>query len=35
MIWLEDSPVFGVDKDDYVISFIDQIITCEKLNVNP
>ena len=30
MIWLEDVPVFGVDKDEDVVSFIDQIITCEK-----
>ena len=29
MLWLEDAPVFGIDKDEDVISFIDQIITCE------
>ena len=34
MLWLENTPVFGVDKDDNVISFIDQIITCEKPNDN-
>jgi hypothetical protein len=35
MIWLENAPVFGVDKDNDVISFIDQIVTCEKPNDNP
>jgi hypothetical protein len=30
LIWLENSPVFGVDKDEDVIAFIDQIITCGK-----
>ena len=34
MLWLENAPVFGVDKDDNVISFIDQTITCEKPNDN-
>ena len=29
MLWLKDAPVFGIDKDEDVISFIDQIITCE------
>ena len=28
LIWLENAPVFGVDKDDDVTSFIDKIITC-------
>jgi hypothetical protein len=28
LIWLENAPIFGVDKD--VIAFIDQIITCTK-----
>ena len=28
LIWLENAPVFGVDKDEDVIVFIDQIITC-------
>ena len=28
LIWLENAPVFGVDKDEEVIAFIDQIITC-------
>ena len=28
LIWLENAPVFGVDKDDDVASFIDKIITC-------
>ena len=30
LIWLEDAPVFGVDKLEDVTSFIDQIITCQK-----
>ena len=30
LIWLEDAPVFGVDKDEDVSSFIDKIITCRK-----
>ena len=34
MIWLEGAPVFGVDKDDDV-TFIDQIITCQKPNDDP
>ena len=32
MLWLENAPVLGVDKDDNVISFIDRITTCEKPN---
>lgn len=30
LIWLENAPVFGVDKDEDVIAFIDQTITCTK-----
>ena len=30
LIWFENAPVFGVDKDEDVISFIDQIISCSK-----
>ena len=30
LLWLEDAPVFGVDKDEDVASFIDKIITCRK-----
>ena len=30
LIWLEDAPVFGADKDEDVSSFIDKIITCRK-----
>ena len=30
LIWLEDAPVFGVDGDEDVSSFIDTIITCRK-----
>ena len=32
LIWLEDAPVFGVDKDEDVSSYIDKIITCRKPN---
>ena len=32
LIWLEDAPVLGVDKDEDVSSFIDKIITCSKPN---
>ena len=34
MIWLEDAPVFGVDNDEHIVTFIDWIITCEKPNNN-
>ena len=30
LIWLENALVFGVDKDEDVIAFIDQTITCSK-----
>ena len=30
LIWLEDTPVFGVDDNDKVIAFIDKIISCKK-----
>ena len=36
LIWLENAPIFGVDKDDDVTSFIDKIITCHlPLNNKP
>ncbi len=35
LTWLENSPVFGVDKDEEVIAFIDQIITCRKPDSDP
>ena len=34
-IWLENAPTFGVDFDCDVVSFIDNIVTCEKPTVNP
>ena len=34
LIWLENAPVFGRDKDSDVTAFIDQIITCKKPNNN-
>ncbi|XP_028418500.1 uncharacterized protein LOC114543885 [Dendronephthya gigantea] len=30
LIWLENAPVFGVDKDEDVVAYIDSIITCSK-----
>ncbi|CAB4032890.1 ATP-dependent DNA helicase PIF1 [Paramuricea clavata] len=30
LIWLQNTPVFGVDKDEDITAFIDQIITCCK-----
>ena len=30
LIWFENAPVFGVDKDEDVTAFIDKIITCRK-----
>ena len=35
LIWLEDAPVFGVTDDKDIISFIDQIITCQKPDDDP
>ena len=35
LIWLEDAPVFGVDKNDKVIAFIDKIISCKKPTDGP
>ena len=35
LIWLENAPVFGADKDEEVIAFIDQIITCRKPDNDP
>ena len=36
LIWLHNVPIFGVDKDDDVTSFIDKIITCHlQLNNKP
>ena len=35
LIWLEDAPVFGVDKNDKVIAFIDKIISCKKPTDDP
>ena len=30
LIWLDNAPVFGVDKDEDVVAYIDRIITCSK-----
>ena len=35
LIWLKDVPVFGVDDDDLVTDFIDQIINCQWPVDNP
>ena len=35
LIWLEDEPVYGCDDDSVVTSFIDEIVTCKKLDNNP
>ena len=34
LIWLEGAPVFGVDKDEDVVAYIDNIITCRKPDNN-
>ena len=34
LIWLEGAPVFGVDKDEDVVAYIDSIITCRKPDNN-
>ena len=33
LIWLDNAPVFGVDKD--VLAYIDRVITCSKPESNP
>ena len=30
LVWLKNAPVFGVDKDEDVVAYIDSIITCSK-----
>ena len=35
LIWLKEAPVFGVDDDDLVTDFIDQIIKCQWPVDNP
>ncbi len=35
LIWLENAPVYGVDKDEDVVAYIDSIITCRKPNNDP
>ena len=35
LIWLQNAPVFGVDENDNVTSFIDKIITCHLPNDEP
>ena len=35
LIWLKDAPVFGVDEDDAITAFIDNIVSCQKPSNNP
>ena len=35
LIWLDNAPVFGVDKDEDVVAYIDRIITCSKPESDP
>ena len=30
LIWIENAPILGVDKDENVVQFIDKYISCEK-----
>ena len=32
LIWLENAPEYGVNDEDKVVAFIDNIITCKKPN---
>ena len=34
LIWLEGAPVFGVDKNEDVVAYINSIITCRKPDNN-
>ena len=34
LIWLDNAPVFGVDKDKDVVAYIDRVITCSKPESN-
>jgi hypothetical protein len=35
LIWLENAPVFGVDKDEDVVAYIDSVIACRKPDNDP
>ena len=35
LIWLDNAPVFGVDKDEDVVAYIDRVITCRKPESDP
>ena len=35
LIWLDNAPVFGVDKDEDVVAYIDRVITCSKPESDP
>ena len=34
LIWLDNAPVFGVDKDEDVVAYIDRVIKCSKPESN-
>ena len=34
LLWIKNAPIFGIDDDNEVISFIDSIITCQKPSGN-
>ena len=35
LIWLDNAPVFGIDKDEDIVAYIDCIITCSKQESDP
>ena len=35
LIWLENAPVFGVDKDEDVVAYIDSVVACRKPDNDP
>ena len=35
LIWPDNAPVFGVDKDEDVVAYIDRVITCSKPESDP
>ena len=35
LFWLDNAPVFSVDKDEDVVAYIDNIITSSKQESNP
>ena len=35
LVWLDNAPVFGVDKDEDIVAYIDRVITCSKPESDP